>query len=46
MIEVRAATATDVPGVIALVADVLAALGLEPGKGSPSDAELYDPPAS
>ena len=46
MIEIREAQATDVPAVLALVADVLAEFGLEFGKGSPTDAELHDLPAS
>jgi len=46
VIEIREAQATDVPAVLALVADVLAEFGLEFGKGSPTDAELHDLPAS
>lgn len=46
MIEVRAVDPRDVPAVIALVAEVLGEFGLEFGKGSPTDAELHDLPAS
>jgi putative acetyltransferase len=44
--DVRLVTATDVPGVLALVADVLAEFGLEFGKGSPTDDELRELPRS
>ena len=46
MIDVRAVTPTDVPEVLVLVADVLAEFGLEFGKGSPTDDELHQLPAS
>ena len=46
MIEVRAVEPRDVPAVLALVAEVLGEFGLEFGKGSPTDAELHDLPAS
>jgi GNAT superfamily N-acetyltransferase len=46
MIEVRVASASDVPAVTALVAEVLGEFGLEFGQGSPTDAELYDLPDS
>lgn len=39
-------SAADVPEVIQLVTETLAEFGLEFGKGSPTDAELYDLPAS
>lgn len=46
MVEIRAVEQSDVPAVVALVADVLAEFGLEFGKGSPTDAELHGLPAS
>ena len=46
MIEVRPIEPGDVPGVLALVAEVLGEFGLEFGKGSPTDAELVELPAS
>lgn len=46
MIEVRPVRATDVPAVIALVADVLAEFGLSFGHGSPTDDQLRQLPAS
>jgi putative acetyltransferase len=46
MIEVRAVSRSDVPHVLALVADVLGEFGLEFGKGSPTDAELHGLPSS
>lgn len=46
MIEVRPVETHDIPAVLSLVADVLAEFGLEFGKGSPTDSELHDLPAS
>jgi GNAT superfamily N-acetyltransferase len=46
MIEVREVEAGDVRAVTALVAEVLGEFGLQFGKGSPTDAELHDLPAS
>ena len=46
MIEVRAVAASDVPEVTKLVAEVLGEFGLEFGKGSKTDEELYALPAS
>jgi putative acetyltransferase len=46
MIEVRPIEPRDVPGVLALVADVLGEFGLEFGKGSSTDTELQQLPAS
>lgn len=46
MIELREVEARDVPAVLALVAEVLGEFGLEFGKGSPTDAELHELPAS
>ena len=43
---IRPVTARDVPDVIALVAETLAEFGLEFGKGSPTDEELHQLPAS
>lgn len=45
-VEIRPVHADDVPAVIALVREVLAEFGLEFGRGSATDAELYDLPAS
>jgi putative acetyltransferase len=46
MIEIRAVESADVPGVLALVTEVLGEFGLEFGKGSPTDAQLRELPAS
>jgi putative acetyltransferase len=46
VVEVRAVEHRDVPAVLTLVAGVLGEFGLEFGKGSPTDAELHDLPAS
>jgi putative acetyltransferase len=46
MIEVRTVTASDVPEVVKLVADVLGEFGLAFGQGSQTDNELYELPAS
>ena len=46
MIEIRTALPADVPGVLALVTEVLGEFGLEFGKGSPTDAQLRELPAS
>jgi putative acetyltransferase len=43
---IRPVAAGDVPEVIRLVADTLAEFGLEFGKGSPTDEELHQLPAS
>jgi putative acetyltransferase len=43
---IRPVTAADVPDVIRLVADTLAEFGLEFGKGSQTDEELHQLPAS
>lgn len=43
---IRPVTAGDVPEVIELVAETLAEFGLEFGKGSPTDEELHQLPAS
>jgi putative acetyltransferase len=43
---IRPVTARDVPDVIELVATTLAEFGLEFGKGSPTDEELHQLPAS
>ncbi|MBK7864059.1 MAG: GNAT family N-acetyltransferase [Archangiaceae bacterium] len=44
--ELRPVTAADVPEVIALVSQTLREFGLEFGKGSPTDANLYQLPKS
>jgi putative acetyltransferase len=46
MIEVRLVEERDVPAVLELVADVLGEFGLEFGKGSPTDDQLRQLPAS
>jgi len=46
MIELRPIESRDVPAVLVLVADVLGEFGLEFGKGSSTDTELQQLPAS
>lgn len=46
MLEVRPVRATDVPGVLALIREVLAEFGLTFGQGSTTDAELAELPGA
>ncbi len=46
MLEIREVTATDVPAVLTLVAQVLGEFGLEFGNGSPTDDQLRGLPGT